>query len=134
MIKKKEMELKLVQERERQYDSMFRPSINKDYTNPTIQESQSVAMMSSNPLERSELLYQLGREKSKKQKDMSQEDLLRLEREYDENLTFQPVINKSHPNLMNYDGSQSARGSNFDNFGRSRTSFNNTSALRLPRS
>ena len=36
MIKKKEMELKLVQERERQYDSMFRPSINKDYTNPTI--------------------------------------------------------------------------------------------------
>ena len=65
---------------------------------------------------------------------MSQEELLRLEREYDENLTFQPVINKTHPNFIHYDGSQSARRSNFDNAHRSTTSFNNTSALRLPRS
>jgi hypothetical protein len=93
-----------------------------------------VAMVSSYPLERSELLYQLGKEKSKKQKDISEEELLRLEREYDENLTFQPVINKSHPNFKHFDGSQSARGSNFDNVYRSTTSFNNTSALRLPRS
>jgi hypothetical protein len=92
-------------------------------------------MMSSNPLERSEFLYQLGKEKTKKQKDMSQEELLKLEREYDENLTFQPVINKSLPNFMHFDGSQSARGaSNLDNVRKSTTSYSNNSALRLPRS
>ena len=96
-----------------------------------------MAMMSSNPVERSELLYQLGMEKTKKQKDMSQDELLRLEREYDENLTFQPVINKSLPNFMHFDGSHSARGGyNLDNVRKSTTSFNNknNSALRLPRS
>ena len=36
---------------------------------------------------------------------MSQDELLRLEREYDENLTFQPVINKNLPSYISVDGS-----------------------------
>jgi hypothetical protein len=56
MIKKREMELKLLSERERQYDTMFKPAINREYPNPTIQESQSVAIL-SNPTQRSEQLY-----------------------------------------------------------------------------
>ena len=63
---------------------------------------------------------------------MSQEDLLRIEREYDENLTFQPAINKNLPNYLTVDGSQSARGSKFDLTRMSVTSIN--SALRKPKS
>ena len=53
MIRKREMELKLLNDRERQYDSMFKPMINREYTNPTMQESQSVNML-TNPSQRSE--------------------------------------------------------------------------------
>jgi len=63
---------------------------------------------------------------------LSQDELLRLEREYDENLTFQPVINKNLPNYLTVDGNQSVRGSKFEMTRMSVMSSN--SALRKPRS
>lgn len=45
--------------------------------------------------ERSLSLYQAGMEKIQKLNKMSKEELLKLERSYDGNLTFQPVINKT---------------------------------------
>jgi hypothetical protein len=41
-----------------------------------------------------ERLYMEGVERVKRAREMTKEEILMMERQYDENLTFQPVINK----------------------------------------
>ncbi len=60
---------------------------------------------------------------------MTVEELLRLERSYDENLTFQPVINKPLPH---FDGSSDRENPRFLDV--VRLSQHSSSALRKPRS
>ena len=46
------------------------------------------------PAEKCEMLYYTGKEKLLKTKEMTDKDILKIERKYDENLTFQPTINE----------------------------------------
>ena len=88
VAKKKEADLKAKTDKERQYQSMFRPHINQTSaarSNKDLNDSRSV---SSRHIERSENLYLAGKDKLQKIKAMTDDDLNKLERSYDENLTF----------------------------------------------
>lgn len=102
LAKKKEAELKAKSDRERQYQSMFKPHLTTSFNKlssaniheQSLNDSLSNRHAASTALEKSETLYKAGKEKLQMIKHLKASDMNRLERSYDENLTFQPVINK----------------------------------------
>lgn len=95
LVKKKEAEVKARQDKERQYQSMFKPQTSTMLkAGRSANESMQDSTSGRGAMERSEQLYKEGKERMEKMKHMTEEEILRLERTYDKNLTFQPTINK----------------------------------------
>ena len=108
MMKKRENEMRLIEEQERKYQSMFKPNstlqlppadqprsemFSRAESQPT--EYHSHREMSTKAIEKCETLFRQGTAKIiKKRAGLSEQEYLAIERTYDENLTFQPSINK----------------------------------------
>ena len=60
-----------------------------------------------------ERLYMEGVERVKRAREMTKEEILMIERQYDENLTFQPVINKDwkQDSMSKHDDDRNTRNS-----------------------
>lgn len=100
LAKKREAEMIAKLEKDRQYQTMFKPkliaghhSAQRHLSGSNIEPIDSTSVRSVNHhyqehIERSDNLYLAGKSKLQKIKGRTEDDLNNLERTYDENLTF----------------------------------------------